>query len=222
MVAVKDLQRSGDMASHAEVAISPFNSLKKAAIVALGAIAIFFTYEFVLRYFSWSEETYGYYWQYRIPLIFHIVGGSVALLSGVFQIWTGLGATKMNVHPLTGKIYLTGVAIGATGAFILSVSSSVFGPTFGVALFVMALAWVSTSGMALFCIRKRNIRLHRQWMIRSYIITFGFVIFRIFTDYLPYGDWWGLTRPEISNATIWASWVVPMIAYEIYAQLREV
>ena len=210
------------MTSRADIAIAPFTSLKRAAILVIGATAIFFTYEFVLRYFTWSEQAYGYYWPYRLPLIFHVVGGSLALLTGLFQLWTGLGATNMNVHPMTGKIYLTGVAIGATGAFILSVSSSVFGPTFGVALFSMALVWVSTSGMAVFCIRKRNIRLHRQWMIRSYIVTFGFVTFRIVTDYLPYEAWWGLTRPEISNATIWVSWVVPMIAYEIYAQLREV
>ena len=123
---------------------------------------------------------------------------------------------------MTGKIYLTGVGIGATGAFILSVSSSVWGPTFGVGLFCLALAWVSTSGMAVFCIRKGNVRLHRQWMIRSYILTFAFVIFRVFTDYLPYEAWWGLTLAEISNATIWLSWVMPMMAYEIYAQCREV
>ena len=210
------------MTTHVDVGIAPFTSFKRAALLAIGATVLFFTYEFVLQYFIWNEQSYGYYWAFRLPLIFHVVGGLLALLSGLFQLWTGLGATNMQVHPMTGKIYLAGVAIGATGAFILSVSSSFFGPTFGVALFCLALAWVSTSGMAVFCIRKGNTRLHRQWMIRSYILTFAFVTFRIFTDYIPYEAWWGLTRPEISNATIWVSWVMPMMVYEIYAQLREV
>lgn len=211
------------MADRSHTALMPFNSFKKAAILMIGATAIFFVYEFVLTYFIWSEEAYGpYYWQYRVPLIIHIAGALTALLSGLFQLWTGLSATNMNVHPTTGKIYLTGVAIGASGAFILSVTSSIFGLTFGVGLFCMALVWVSTSALAVFCIRKRNIRRHKQWMIRSYIITFSFITFRIFTDYLPYEDWWGLTRPEISNATIWVSWAMPLIAYEIYIQFREV
>ena len=91
----------------ADRAIAPFNSLKKAAILAIGATAVFFAYKFVLKYFVWSEESYGYYWPFRIPLTVHVVGGSVALLSGLAQLWTGIGATQMNVHPMTGKIYLT-------------------------------------------------------------------------------------------------------------------
>lgn len=76
--------------------------------------------------------------------------------------------------------------------------------------------------MAVYCIRKRNIQLHKQWMIRSYILTFAFVTFRIFTDYLPYEAWWGVSRAEMSNAIIWGVWVLPLIAYEIYVQSREV
>jgi len=200
-----------------------FNSLKKAFLAIVGLLVIFFIYEFVLRYFVWSEEAYGaHYWQYRVPLVFHVAGGLVALSAGVFQLWTGLNGSNMNVHPITGKIYVTGVALGSLGAFVLSIVSAVFGLTFGVALFSMALAWVSITSMAVYCIRKRNIQLHKQWMIRSYILTFAFVTFRIFTDYLPYEAWWGVSRAEMSNAIIWGVWVLPLIAYEIYVQSREV
>ncbi len=205
------------------VHVSVFGPLKKALLIMLGITALFFIYNGVLQYFVWSEETYGpYYWPYRVPLLIHIAGGFVALLAGLFQLWTGLSRSYMKVHPITGRIYLFGVGVGALGAFVLSVTSAVFGPTFGVGLFCMALAWVSITSMAVYCIRKRNVRLHQQWMTRSYIVTFAFVTFRIVTDYVPYEAWWGLTRPEISNAIIWAVWVVPLIAYEIYIQYREV
>ena len=205
------------------VQVSSFSPLKKALLVIIGLTALFFIYDGVLQYFVWSEDAYGpYYWQYRVPLIVHIAGGFLALLAGLFQLWTGLSGSNMKVHPLTGRVYLVGVGVGTVGALILSVTSAVFGPTFGVGLFCMALAWISITSMAVYCIRKRNIRMHQQWMSRSYIVTFGFVTFRIITEYVPYEAWWGLTRPEISNATIWAVWVMPLIVYEIFIQSRDV
>ena len=104
----------------------------------------------------------------------------------------------------------------------MSLNSTVFGFTFAVGLFFLAMAWFSTTSMALYCIRKGNVRRHKEWMIRSYIVTFAFVTFWILTDYVPYEEWWGLTKPEVARATIWMVWVVPMMAFEIYKQARQV
>ena len=108
------------MTTQVDVGMAPFNSLKRAALLAIGAGALFFTYEFVLQYFTWNQQSYGYYWSFRLPLIVHVIGGLLALLTGLFQLWTGLGGTNMQVHRMTGKIYLTGVVIGATGALVFS------------------------------------------------------------------------------------------------------
>ena len=85
----------------------------------------------------------------------------------------------------------------------------------------LALAWLVTTGMAIYCIRRRNIKAHREWMIRSYLVTFAFVTFRIVTDYVPYEALWGISRPEMSTAAIWPVWVLPLLAYQVYLQLRE-
>jgi hypothetical protein len=61
----------------------------------------------------------------------------------------------------------------------------------------------------------------RQWMIRSYIVTFAFVLFRITTDYIPAEAWWGVSLEQMSTAMIWVVWVFPLLAYEIYLQYRE-
>ena len=84
----------------------------------------------------------------------------------------------------------------------------------------LALAWLATTGMAWYSIRKRDLLRHKQWMIRSYIITFAFVTFRLITDYLPYEAWWGISRPEMSNAAIWPVWVMPLLAYEMMLARR--
>jgi uncharacterized membrane protein YozB (DUF420 family) len=78
-----------------------------------------------------------------------------------------------------------------------------------------------TTGTALLCIRRRNVKAHKQWMVRSYIITFAFVLFRLATDYVPAESLWGVSRQEMSIAMIWPVWVLPLLAYEAYLQYRE-
>jgi hypothetical protein len=105
--------------------------------------------------------------------------------------------------------------LGSFSAFALAWSSALFGFAWAVGLVCLALAWLATTGMALYGVRKRNLLLHKQWMIRSYIVTFAFVTFRIITDYLPYEAWWGISRPDMSTAAIWAVWVLPLLAYDM-------
>jgi hypothetical protein len=191
------------------------SALKKPLLVAVAAVAAFFVYRNVLPYFSWDEASYGYYWQFRLPLIAHVTGGLIAALAGIWQIWTGLNTQSMRVHPWTGRLYAGGVLLGSLAAFVLAATSALFGFAWSVALVCLAIAWLATTCMALYGIRKRNVLMHKQWMIRSYIVTFAFVTFRIVTDYLPYEAWWGISRPDMSNAAIWPVWVMPLLAYEV-------
>lgn len=207
------------MATTTSIRPQGIGGLTRLALIVIGALALYFAYAFVMPYFVWSEESYGYYWQHRVPLLFHVTGGLVALLVGVFQLWSGMNGKAMRTHPLTGRLYFAAVIVGSIGGIVLSITSAVFGFAWGVALFSLAVAWLAITCMAVYCIRRRDITAHRQWMTRSYIVTFAFVTFRIGTDYVPY-DAWGISRDEMSNALIWTVWVMPLIAYEIYLQLR--
>src|SRR5688572_8040784 len=108
------------MATATHTAVATADGLKRTLLIVAALVALFFIYQSVLRYFSWSEAAYGYYWPYRLPLIAHVMGGLIALLAGVWQVWTGLNAQSMNVHPWTGRLYVVGVLLGSSGAFVLS------------------------------------------------------------------------------------------------------
>jgi uncharacterized membrane protein YozB (DUF420 family) len=198
-----------------------FGSVRQLALIVVGAVAIYFVYRYTLRYFLWSEESYGYYWQYRLPLIAHVSGGLVALLVGVFQLWSGLNAQVMSTHPVSGRIYLAAVLVGSLAGMVLAVTSALYGFAWGVGVFSLALAWFATTAMALLCIKRRNIKAHRQWMARSYIVTFAFVLFRITTDYVPSEALWNVSLAEMSTAMIWAVWVLPLLTYDLYLQYRQ-
>jgi hypothetical protein len=191
------------------------DALKKSLLVVVAALAAFFVYRNVLPYFTWNEASYGYYWVFRAPLILHVTGGLIAALVGVWQLWSGFNTQAMSVHPWTGRLYVVGVLLGSLGALLLAWPSQLYGFAWAISLICLALAWSATTGMALYGIRKRNVLLHKQWMVRSYIVTFAFVSFRIITDYVPYEAWWGISRPDMSNAMIWPVWVVPLLIYEM-------
>jgi uncharacterized membrane protein len=208
------------MAVSHQALTTTFGGTKKALLAIAALLALYFAYEQVFPYFVWSEEAYGYYWQFRLPLLLHILGGLIALLCGVFQLWSGLNRRAMSTHPLTGRLYATAVAVGAAGGIWLSITSALFGFAWSVALFVLATAWLATTATAIYLIRTRQVVAHQQWMVRSYIVTFAFVLFRIVTDHIPAQELWGINYADWSNAMIWPVWVVPLLCYEILLALR--
>ena len=64
--------------------------------------------------------------------------------------------------------------------------------------------------------------MHKEWMLRSYLVGFAFVTFRVTTDLLP-----GVTKRLGSNlddantSVAWLSWVVPLAIYEVILQVRK-
>ena len=74
--------------------------------------------------------------------------------------------------------------------------------------------------MAYYTIRKGLVALHKEWMIRAYVVTFAFVTFRVLSDYGPTSR----LQPEHDRSlTItWVCWVVPLAITEMVFQLRRV
>ena len=59
------------------------------------------------------------------------------------------------------------------------------GWAFEVGLMGLATSWLITTTVAYYTIRIGLVALHKEWMIRAYVVTFAFVFFRILSDYSP-------------------------------------
>lgn len=180
------------------------------------ALAVVFFAHAALRFLDFSEASYRGFWVNRHWLLVHFVAGSVALLAGIMQFWAGLRRRLPAVHRWTGRAYLAAVAVSAAAAYYMSFNSIV-GWTFGVAGFAMATAWVTTTAMAYVAIRRGQVQAHRQWMTRSYVVTFGFVVFRVLAVSPLFA---GAALPERLTAILWLCWVVPLLACEVVLQWR--
>jgi uncharacterized membrane protein YozB (DUF420 family) len=84
----------------------------------------------------------------------------------------------------------------------------------------LATAWLVTTAMAYYSIRKGLVALHKEWMIRAYVVTFAFVFFRLWSDYGPTSR----LKPENDRSILftWVSWVVPLAVTEMIFQLRRI
>lgn len=211
-----------DIAQKQEKSGASGGLLVRVSLVAAFLLALFFYFNYVVKYFSWNVEAYTpRLWAERFALIVHIAGATLALFIGPIQLWTGLSRTKMNIHRLTGTLYLSGLAIAVIGAVAMLPSTAEFALHYAIGIGGLAAAWTVTGGMAFYAIRKRNYDQHKEWMIRSYVVTFAFVTIRVVDDYIPHGDL-GMTPADFAGLMAWTSWVVPLMISETIMQGRKI
>lgn len=184
-------------------------------------ILIFFAGKFAvveaLPYFGFDEEVFGRFWTMKWPLIGHITGGLIALVLGPFQFWEGFRNKYLKVHPWMGRLYLTGILIGSVSSVTLAMTTGIaIHWTWALSLLGLALAWFLTTGMAFRFILLKWINLHKEWMVRSYVVTSAFVLFRWLNSTPVFVEMGNFI--ERGPTMIWFSWTIPLLITEIVLQ----
>ena len=191
-----------------------------AVLLALAAIAaLWFVASRLVAYGTVDPGAYGDLWPRRIGFLPHMAGGIVAILTGIAQLWLGLTGRTAGWHRILGRIYVGGVAVGAAGGFYLALTIT-GGFAYAAGLFTLAVAWIVTTTMAVIAIHNRSIEQHREWMIRSYVVTFAFVTFRFFDHWL--GVWKVAPNAEIDSFMAFACWSIPLLIAEPLIQFSKV
>jgi hypothetical protein len=180
------------------------------ALVFVGVAAI----PYFLRM---DEAQFRQYWPMRGWLLAHIAMGMVAILTGPVQLWLGLSDRYPALHKNLGFIYMAAVTVGAVAGYYLAFNTS-GGVVFGSGLAGLATAWLLTTGLAFLAIKRHLYEQHKEWMIRSYVVTFAFVIFRAFDTLIesrmPLLDHLGISA--------WFCWSVPLLLNEVVLQGRKI
>lgn len=190
-------------------------------ILVLGSLALaalWFIGTRALPYFNVSDAQYGpYFWPRRWGLVLHVAGGIVALTVGVVQLWLGLTNRTAALHRALGKTYVGAVIVGGFAGLYLALTIPST-PAYAAGLTALCVAWAVTTSMAVFAIRRRHVLQHREWMMRSYAVTFGFVVFRFGVDALV--KWKGMSPIDAQTIMAWAAWAMPLVLIEPLLQLN--
>lgn len=191
-------------------------------LLALGlvlAVAVFFVVQYVFHYYlNYSPAGLQVFWPRRAVFLLHITGGMVAILIGPFQFSRRIRQRYLKLHRILGRAYLIGILVAALASIRLATTvATAEGLAWASALFALAVAWLTTAGMAFYAIRKRQIAVHKEWMVRSYVVTSAFVTFRLFNDFGPTSH----IQPAYDRSVtiLWVCWVLPLLAAEVILQL---
>jgi len=153
--------------------------------------------------------------KYRVvPFIFivHALSGGVALIAGSLQFNRSLLSKNRQLHRISGRIYVYSIWIVSVSAFwnaiffdVTVLAKILFG--------ILAILWFTTTTIAYLRIRRRKIREHREWMIRSFSLSFFFVTFSFWVPGLT-----GTTLPyEVAYPlAVFLSWFLNLVFAEIW------
>ena len=150
----------------------------------------------------------------------HMLGGTIMLFVGATNLYIGSTNKHFKYHKLFGRIYLIGGTIGV--AFVISVlvttahkrdGAGIF-TNMTISLLTLAAAWLGCAAMAYRAVRNHHYGLHRDWIIRSYVLAWSFVFCRLFSRVPGVEDLGG------GEAFIWLSWVGPLLICEILLHWR--
>lgn len=187
------------------------------AVLAMGA---WFVLDYVPKYFNYSETSYGpYFWPRAGYLLPHVIGGLVAIVIGPFQFWPRIRNTHPKVHRVSGRVYLGAILVGGLGGMAMALTIPE-GLAYATGLFFLSFAWLLTASLAFAAIRRRRIDQHKEWMIRSYVVTFAFVTFRVADDLLHHYGYGEI--PDHDAMLAWGCWALPLLLTEAVLQGRKV
>ena len=182
--------------------------------LGLTALFVFITSEVFLI------ADYPMYHAYRLQviadrqlLIPHTLAGIFALLIGPINFSSRIRQRHLKLHRVLGRIYVISVFIGAFSGVALASGRPGFPGTCG-----QAAAWVVCTTAAFLTARNRQIPQHRQWMARSYAVTFTFVSSRVLNLWPAY---WGHLGDTLSAVGVIGFTLASILIVDLGLNWRE-
>ena len=145
-------------------------------------------------------------------LMVHAGLAATALLLGPFQFLSRVRAARPRLHRGMGRVYVVACIGGGIAGLILATGAT-SGPIAQWGFGVLAVSWVTCAVQAWRLALARRFPEHREWMIRSFALTFAAVTLRL---YLPIAPILGYPFVDGYRASAWLCWVPNLLAAELY------
>jgi uncharacterized membrane protein len=146
---------------------------------AIISLSVYFFLDNVWAFvYGYRSKNFGTsFFNNQFWVVAHLVGGSIAMFLGPVQFWKWVRNANLHLHRLSGKIYMAGAFITGLSALRLSVVS--YCVPCRISLFLLAIFLLFTTTAAWYSVKNKNIKAHRQFMVRSYVVLLSFVAVRI-------------------------------------------
>ena len=199
--------------------LAPRSAATRFKVILWGALGLITLFVFITSELLLIAD-YPMYHRYRLQviadralLIPHTIAGTLALLIGPINFSSRIREGHRRLHRNLGKLYMISVLVGAaTGIALASGRPGLPGTA------MQATAWVVCTTAAFITARNRHIIQHRQWMVRSYAVTFTFVSSRVLNLWPRY---WSHLGDSLSAVGVIAFTLISLLAVELGFNWRE-
>jgi hypothetical protein len=190
------------------------------AFLALGLMTLFVLCNNERFIVVHSDPDREYFFPVRWWLLPHGLGGALALFLGPMQFSTRIRQAYPRFHRIIGRVYLAGVAVGAPLGMVLPFAHHLALPL-RVESVVQSGFWLLATCVAFYYILNRKVARHREWMLRSYLLTSIFVVSRVL-DRVPFlGSFIAPFNNSSDPAVLWILVLLALMIPTLLDQKRD-
>jgi hypothetical protein len=150
----------------------------------------------------------------EILTFIHIIPGALFMILAPLQFVPGIRSRHLWFHRLSGRILVVlGSIIGVT-ALVMSFKTTIGGATETTATVLFAIIFLFSLAKGFYHIRRHEIALHREWMIRMFAIGFAIATVRpIVGMFFAFSR---LSPHQFFGIAFWIGFTIHLIAAEVW------
>jgi len=156
--------------------------------------------------------------RYPILTLVHIVPGLFFMLLGPWQFSATIRARHVRWHRWNGRIFVCcGVVIGVSALLMSFGMPAIGGANQAAATTLFGAFFLVSLGKAVWHIRRKEVVLHREWMIRAFAVGLAVATIRpIIGIFFATSRVSGLTPREFFGIAFWIGFTVQLMAAEAW------
>jgi uncharacterized membrane protein len=154
---------------------------------------------------------------YRPAFYVHIFSGPFVLVNGLILLSDSVRRRHGGLHRLLGRLQVVVLLLFVLPSGVVMSRHAFGGWPAGLSFLLLSVATAGCAIAGVVHARRRHYDQHRRWMLRSYVLICSAVALRLFSGAAEL-----VGVPSSEGAYIvaaWASWLVPLAAYEIVERL---
>jgi uncharacterized membrane protein len=156
--------------------------------------------------------------RYPFLTLVHIVPGMLFMILGPLQFSAGIRVRHLRWHRFSGRVFVVcGLVIGISAEVMSFGMPAIGGMNQAAATALFGVFFLFALSKAFWHIRRRQIALHREWMIRAFAIGLAVATIRpIIGIFFATSPLSGLTPREFFGIAFWIGFVLHLIAAEAW------
>ena len=204
------------------MATAPVTTLQRVLTLLTGLLILKVTVAVMLGYVNYFPPNFDadflrgreryFFGAYQWAFYTHIASGPVSLFMGVILISERFRRRYPKWHRLLGRVQVANVLLLVTPSGLWMSWYTATGTIVGIGFALLAVLTGTCIALGWRAAVKRRFQVHRRWMGRCFLLLCSAVVLRLVAGL---GTVLGVQSPWFDPLASWASWLVPLGAFEL-------